>query len=423
MRTGLWIVLLATSLAFAGDWAQWRGPHFNGTSDETGLVDSLTPETLLWKQPLPGISAATPVIASGKVYLVSTHQDSDDLLALCLNAISGKPIWQKTLAQSGRKLGQGNTQASCSPCADASGAVFLFGEGTLVKLSPAGKALWRRNLIDDYGALSVKFGYSSSPLLADGRLYVSVLRYPKDNGVDGLDSYLLCVDAENGQTIFKQNRDTDAKDESTNAYTTPVLTTVGDQQQIVIYGGDYLTGHDPASGNELWRHLYTEPRMPMDRLIPTPAVADGRLFCSYPRGGKTFAVDLNKAASDASPTLWTHDTPGTDISCPLLYDGSLYIINEKKKTLSCLDPETGQARWTGQLDKSGMYYSSPTGADGKLYLVNRAGVVTVVAADAKAFRILSTHDFDGKPTDSTLAIADGRLYLRTATTLYCFGTQ
>ena len=312
--------------------------------------------------------------------------------------------------------------ASCSPCANARGVYFLFGEGTLVKLTPDGTILWQRNLVAEYGPLVINFGYSASGLLHDERLYITVLRHREDKDIDGLDSYLLCVDTDDGKTVFKHSRDTDADKESTNAYVTPVLIMADSGPQIVVYGADYLTGHDPHDGHQVWRYLYAKPQTtPMRRQISTPVTNGKRLFCSYPRGTRLFALDLAKAARNEPPEVWTYAQPGPDVSCPLLYRQWLYTIDESKKTLICLDPKTGQLRWTGQLDKSDMYYASPTAADGKLYIVNRKGVVTVVAADPDTFTILSTHSFGEKPVDSSIAIAGGKLYLRTAENLYCFG--
>jgi outer membrane protein assembly factor BamB len=299
--------------------------------------------------------------------------------------------------------------------------VFLFAEGTLVKFDSAGEPLWKRNIVGEYGPLTLDFGFSSSPLLHAGKLYIPVLRRTRERRSEPtaveLESYLLCVDAASGQTLFKCARPTDAVEESTNAYTTPIAAIFNGRPQIILYGGDYLTGHEPDTGRELWRYLYARPRGRLDRLIPTPAADGERIYCAYPRGTGTFAV---KPAPEPNQ-VWAHDEPGPDVSSPALYEGHLYLINEKQKTLTCLAAESGQVQWVGQLDKSAMYYASITAADEKLYMVNREGVVTVAAADPKAFGILSTGDIGERPADSTMAVAEGRVFLRTAENLYCFG--
>lgn len=422
MHVRLMIMLLTTAVGYATDWRQWRGPYLNGSSNATNLPDSLDPNTLLWKTALPGISAATPVVTAGRIYLPTTARDSKRLAAMCLDAATGKVLWEHTVSEATRRFGQGNTMASCSACADESGAAFLFAEGTLIKFSRNGEPLWRRNIIEDYGPLVLDFGFSSSPLLYDGKLYIPVLRRIKERRSEGpgdLESYLLCVDNASGRTVFKYDRRTDAAEESTNAYTTPISATFAGQHQIVVYGGDYLTGHDPADGHELWRYRYAEPRGRMDRVIPTPIADDAGVYCAYPRGTKTFAVALEAEPKQA----WVYDVPGPDVPSAALYKGYLYQIEEKQKTLTCLEAASGRLQWVGQLDKSDMYYASVTAADEKLYMVNRKGVVTVAAADPTAFRILNTSDVGEFPVDSTIVAADSRVFLRTAENLYCWSNS
>ena len=422
MHVRLLMILAAVSTVFGSDWRQWRGPFLNGSSDATNLPERLDPNTLLWKTALPGISAATPVVTAGRIYLPSTEKGSKRLLALCVDASGGRIIWQKPAAEATQQFRQGNTMASCSACADESGASFLFAEGTLVKFSPDGEPLWKRNIVEAYGPLVLNYGFSSSPLLAAGKLYIPVLRGTSPRNSDAPmepASYLLCVDNTNGQTVFKMNRPTDAVQESTNAYTTPVPARINGQMQIVVYGADYLTGHDPADGQEQWRYPYATQHGRLNRVIPTPVADDERIYCVYPRGTKTFAVEPGAEPKQ----VWVYDEAGPDVPCPALYKGYLYQIEEKQKTLTCLEAATGAVQWTGQLDKSDMYYASVTAADEKLYMVNRKGVVTAAAADPTAFRILSTSDVGEFPVDSTIVIANGRVFLRTAENLYCWGAS
>ena len=151
-------MMLMASMVYGADWPQWRGPYFNGSTDEQNLPAVLDPnQTLLWKTPLPGKSSATPVVTGGRVYLPSTVNGSDHLVAMCLDVATGRILWQYDAAGANKKFPSGNTMASCSPCAVADGAVFLFGEGTLVKLDTAGKEVWKRNLVADYGPLLLDF--------------------------------------------------------------------------------------------------------------------------------------------------------------------------------------------------------------------------------------------------------------------------
>jgi len=418
------MILTAVSFSFAADWPQFRGPHFNGTSDETGLPDRLDPTTLLWQTPLPGTGESTPVIVGDRVYLTGSEKETKALFVMCVNAADGKLRWKKNVSRY-VKPPRGTAVASPSPAADATGVVFSFSNGYLVKFDPDGKQLWSHDLVQLYGPLSLLWSYSSSPVLYDGRLYVVVMRMtdlPKDSDYSGsMESYLLGIDPADGKILFKTERPTDAVYESNDGHTTPIVTTVEGQPQLIIYGADHITGHDLGTGKEVWRYHFAKEKKRMDRAIATPVAAGGSLYCMYPRGDSVFACSLSKlAAGDQAPRVWTYEKTAPDVPSPVWVDGYLYTIAEKKKTLTCLDAKTGREQWTGKLDKSDVYQASITAADGKLYMVNRKGAVSVVAADPKAFRLLSTHAFDEKDTDSSIAIANKKLYLRTAKNIYCF---
>jgi outer membrane protein assembly factor BamB len=419
-------VLMAISSSFAADWAQFRGPNLNGISDETGLPDRLDPNTLLWQTPLPGPGESTPAIFNDRVYLTGCEKETKRLFVMCVNAADGKPRWKKNVSRY-VKPQRGTAVASPSPAADASGAVFLFSNGYLVKFDPDGKKLWAHDLAELYGPMAHLWNYSNSPVLHQGRLFVVVMRMtglPKGSDYTGsMASYLLGIDPADGTVLFKVQRPTDALHESNDSYTTPIIAVVNGQQHMLLYGADYITGHDLRSGKELWRHHFSKEKRRMDRIIATPVADSESVYCTYPRGDSVFACRLSKLAKgepNESPLQWTYDKPASDVPSPVLVGGSLYFIAGKKKTLTCLDAKTGRERWVGQLDKGDIYHASITAADGKLYMVNREGTVTVVAADPDAFRVISSYPFDEKPTVSSISIANGKLYLRTAENLYCF---
>jgi len=174
-RASMAMVIFTLVLAgpvLAGDWPHWRGPFLNGASDEKNLPATWsTTQNVAWCAPLPGHSSATPVIANGKVFVSSTERDSDNLLALCFDAQSGKELWRRRLARSSRQVPR-NNMATSSPVADDKRVYFMYGSGELAGLDHEGRPLWSRNIDSEYGNISMKYGYSSSPLLYGDRLYI-----------------------------------------------------------------------------------------------------------------------------------------------------------------------------------------------------------------------------------------------------------
>jgi outer membrane protein assembly factor BamB len=119
----------------------------------------------------------------------------------------------------------------------------------------------------------------------------------------------------------------------------------------------------------------------------------------------------------------THREVASDVSTPLFYRGRFFVLNSDRKVLSCVDPATGQPLWSGTLESPVKFEASPTGADGRIFMVNhRADVFVADAGDA--FKLLHTAAFgegEERNVRASIAVAGGCLFIRTASKLYCVG--
>ena len=420
-------ILLPAGWSSAGDWPHWRGPYLNGSSDEKNLPATWSKtENIAWTASLPGHGSATPIIAKGKVFVSSTDKDSSDLLALCFDARTGKELWRKTLGASGQNVPR-NNPATPSPVTDGKNVYFMYGSGDLASLDYEGNVLWSRNLEAEFGNISIKYGYSSSPLLHDGKLYILIQRrhtaYRSPNSTT-LDAFILAVDASTGKNIWKQPRKTDAQNESLDSYSSPILLRHSGRVEIIVIGGDYVTANDPAAGKELWRYEYTRQKSTRGRNITSPVTVEGLVLSVPPRG----ADGLLAIKSDGEGTItddhiaWTFDGPSPDCSTPLFYKGNLYVLADRKGgVITCLDALTGRQKWQGKLGGTAPWWASITAGDDKLYCISEAAEAVVLAAGDQGFKILHRIDMDDKPTQASIAIADGHLFIRTANKLFCVG--
>ncbi|NDA65523.1 MAG: hypothetical protein EBY09_02620, partial [Verrucomicrobia bacterium] len=177
------------------------------------------------------------------------------------------------------------------------------------------------------------------------------------------------------------------------------------------------------------------------RLVPSPTAGAGVVLACGPKGAPVYAVKVggsgtlsNKALAwqshiqkeedeaTAAPSINDRDVT-TDVPTPLFYDGKFYNLNGTKKKLQCLDPATGKVVWSGDLGKS-TFQSSPTAADGKIYVMNWDGDVFVVQAGGSEFKLLHTanlKDEGDKFLRPSIAISQGNLFIRTGQKLYCVG--
>lgn len=431
------IAFLAILLGHAGpvmaeNWPQFRGPFMNGSTTETKLPDACDPASAKWSVPLPGPGYSSPVVWNDRVFITSTDPATKSLLALCIDAGNGKIRWQKRLGDD-IKAPQ-NNGATPTAATDGKHVWFLFGSGDLAGLDMDGGLLWSVNLIKDFGNLATKFGYSSSPLLWNDKLYIQILRRDKPysgaaGGDQPLESLVLALDPLTGKLLWKHIRKTSAVDESHESYSSPVPLVINDRKELLIQGGDCLSGHDPATGNELWRHEFNPDRNPMWRLIPSPLVHGDLIFATLPRGGPLQAY---KAGAGGPPVpLWSYDERTSDSGTPLFYQGMIHILQSDKSDawskgsksspgifLLVIDPATGKETGRCKIAPGGAWRTSPTGADGKIYVMSEKGEVVVVSAGADG-KILSRTDYDDGPACASITAAGGCVFIRTASKLVC----
>jgi outer membrane protein assembly factor BamB len=426
------VAALGLTRVGAENWPHWRGPSFNGASTETGLPEKFSKsEAVSWTAPMPGPAAATPIVWGNNVFISSVDEEKKTLVALCLDASNGKVRWQHTIEGQISKDDRSNF-ASGSPATDGKWVWFYYATGDLVAYDFAGKQAWARNIQKEYGPYAFQWTFSSSPTLYDGKLFLQVLqRNVPVNGhgrTDGPnESYLLALDPATGKTIWKQFRPSEARQESLEAYSTPIPFTYDSRSEILVVGGDCITGHDPASGRELWRWGTWNPtKITHWRMVTSPVGGDGVVLACAPKGSPVYAVKAGgEGKLDDSRLAWVSKDRevSSDVSTPLFYKDRFYVLNSDKRVLSCVEPKTGRVLWTGSLDSRSKLESSPTAADGKIYMMNQRGDVFVVAAGDE-FKLLHTTQMGDEGDGiarSSIAIANGHLFIRTATKLFCVG--
>ena len=433
-RTIVFLGMTLAAAVSAADWANWRGPNHNGSSTESGLpVKFSKTENIAWKIVMPGPSAGTPIIVGNKVFVSSTDPKAEELLALCLDRRTGKELWRRVVG-TGFQLDNRSNYASPSPACDGEVVAFFYGNGDLAVFDLNGKKLWAKKIQGDANGFAFQWTFSTSPLLHGGILYMQVLQ--RNTGVrghgkaNGNESYLLALNPKTGKQLWKHNRPSNAKAESLEAFSTPMPYTYKGREELVIIGGDCLTGHDPKTGKELWRWGTWNPsRIGHWRLVPSPAAGGDVILACAPKGSPVYAVKAGgKGNLGEAGLTWKSagrtDNVSSDVCTPLYYQDKFFIMygEGRDKTLSCVEPTTGKVRWSTNLESRAKIRSSPTGADGKIYLQNHGGEVFVLGA--KEGKILHRTAMGQKGDDlirASIAVSGGQLFIRSNSTLYCVG--
>ncbi len=418
MRTRITLVvvtlILSSGAARAGEWPQWRGPNLDGTaaSDERNLPVRWTKaEGVAWKLQMPDVSGSTPAVWGERLFL--NVAAGDELLLWCVDRKDGAVLWRQKLGGGNNKQRKHN-MSSPSPATDGRAVYVMTGTGVVKAFDFAGRELWARDVQKDYGEFGLNWGYASSPLLHEGALYVQVLHGMKTDAP----SYVLRIDKRTGKTVWRVERPTAAVRESPDAYTTPALVRHGKAVEIVVTGGDVVTGHDAATGKELWRAGGLNPdNNPFYRVVASPVVYDGLVY--VPTRVRPLLALRAGGRGDVSKSHLAWSTQnGPDVPTPTTDGKYFYVVNDRG-VVYCFDAKTGAPVYGQQRLRPGTYSASPVIAEGKIYVTSEDGVTSVFRAGPK-FELLAENDL-GEYTLSTVAVSGGQLFIRTAQNLYCVG--
>jgi outer membrane protein assembly factor BamB len=341
--------------------------------------------------------------------------EGSQLSLWCVDRVRGVVRWKQPLGGGNVRM-QKQNMSSPSPVTDGQHVWAMTGTGVLKAFDFEGKEQWARDIQADYGAFGLQWGYGSSPLLYGDSLYVQVLHGMRTNDP----SYVLRISKANGRTIWRVERPTNARFESPDSYTTPALLRYGTNTEIVITGGDVVTGHDPSNGKELWRADGLNPSNNGSYRIVASPVVHGEMIVAPSRERPMLALKTG-GRGDVTNThvLWSFNN-GPDVPTPVTDGTYVYAINDRG-IMWCLDAKTGKEIYGRQRLRPATYSGSAVLADGKIYITDEDGVTSVVQA-GPSFVKVAENDL-GEYTLSSPAISEGQIFIRTESFLYAIGNK
>ncbi len=396
----------------ASDWPQFRGPTGQGISAATNLpVFWSATSNVVWKTPIPGQGWSSPVLAKNKIYLTTaitgTNDSSVSLRALCLDAITGKILWNEEVLQpdpeKSKTKHQKNGLASPTPIVTGEKLFVHFGHLGTAVLDLNGKILWRQTEL----AYPPTHGNGGSPALIGDALVF--------NCDAAKDPFVAALDVQDGRVRWKTPRNTSAT--RTFSFSTPLEIEVDGSRQMICPGSGFVAGYDPKDGKEIWRVKYGEGYS----VVPRPLFAKGILFvCSGFDRPALFAIKPQGAKGDAteSNVAWSYNRQVPNTPSPVMVNDEIYFVSDAG-ILTCLEAMTGKMIWSERL--GGDFSSSPIYADGKIYFQNETGEGFVVKP-GKTFEILAKNNL-GERSLASSAVADGALFIRTESNLWRIGEK
>ena len=397
-------LILLASLAHAENWPQWRGPRLDGTSAETNVpVHWSATSNVLWKTELPGAGHASPIVFGNKVFTVSAVAQTEERLLLCLDAASGKILWQKAVLKSPlEKKHSLNSHASSTPACDGERVFVAFLDVNRMFVSAYdlnGKEQWTVRP----GKFSSMHGFCSSPILYKDKVIV--------NGDHDGDGYIVALDRKTGKEHWRI-----ARPNNTRSYTVPLIRDIDGRAQMVITGSKCTASYDPNNGRLHWIM-----DGPTEQFVASPVFSERDDLVLITSGFPEYHTLAIKADGNgtvgAEKVAWRTIRGAVYVPSPII-DGDYFFIISEGGVAHCFETKSGKILWQ---ERMGTHHASLVSANHLIYFLNDNGVMNVVKAGPEFERVAQNEI--GEKTFASPAISDRQLLIRGEKHLFCIGQR
>ena len=398
------------STTTAADFPQFLGPDRNLRLENLRLATDWEsqPPVKLWRQP---IGAGWSAFAAVNGFAVTLEQRGEEELVTCYEISSGELRWSHGIKARHATL-MGGVGPRSTPTIDEGKVYALGATGVLRCLDGAtGVLLWSNNLLKRYkinpeeDLSMIAWGRAASPLVVDELVVV-----PAGGPEGGQRVSLVAFNKSTGDLVWQGG-------DQQISYSSPALGILGGERQILIVNESSVSGHDPATGKQLWDHPWegsSNSNASSSQAVPLP---EDRVFVSKGYGGGSALLRVRRDSESkwSAEEIWSE--PGnlkTKFTNVVIMDGYVYGLSDG--ILECVALETGKRAW-----KRGRYgHGQILGVDDLLLVQAESGEVSLVEATPEAHRELATFPaIDGK-TWNNLCLYGPRLLVRNAEEAACY---
>jgi outer membrane protein assembly factor BamB len=373
----------------------FRGPGGNGTDYHRNIPVSwngASGKNILWKTEIPLPGCNSPVIWGDRVFLSGASENVREVYSLDIK--SGKILWKtdvsKLLKNTGEppKVTAETGLAAPTMTTDGQRVYAIFANGDLAALDFDGKAVWSKNL----GLPKNHYGHSSSLAMFHDLL---IIQFDQTGGAK-----VMALSGKNGEKAWEVQRDVKV------SWSSPVIVNTGSRYELLLAAEPYVTSYDPETGKELWKLECIS-----GEVGPSVTYASGMVF-SINEYSKLAAIRPGSPPSQA----WEDNDYLSDVPSPAASGPNLFVVTSYG-TVVCYDAATGKKNWIHEMGNS--VYSSPVISEGRLYVMDKKGIMHIFKAD-KSLSVIGEPAL-GEGSVCTPAFSDGRILIRGNKNLYCIG--
>ncbi|HEX4146537.1 MAG TPA: PQQ-binding-like beta-propeller repeat protein [Pirellulales bacterium] len=390
------------------EWTRFRGPNGTGISRAKGIPSEWTEKDYNWNATLPGQGHSSPVVWGDKVFVTSATTDSAERIVMCLDAATGKTLWERRYPSHTHSKHFKNSFASATPALDRDRVYVAWStpeQYTLLALGHDGREAWRVDL----GPVVSQHSTGVSPIVFEDMVILSNDQDGpvKENPNTGI-SFLMAINASDGQVRWRTERNSEVVSYSTPCvYTSPET---GLPELIFNSQAHGISSIDPYTGRLNWEIGALDKRA-----VSSPVIAAGLIFgTTGSGGGGNYVVAIHPGKQPTEAYRITQMAPYVPT---LLAKDDLLFLWGDNGVVSCVDAASGKSHWRQRV--GGNFSGSPIAIEDRLYCIAEDGTVVVLAAE-RDYRLIARNALS-ENSNSTPAVAGGRLYLRTVSHLISLG--
>lgn len=394
-------------------WAQWRGPTGDGVVPVQEVAPGWDQKTnVKWRMPLAQPGNGSPIVAAGRVFVTMREDDEGKGRSLyCFDRESGRKLWVATVTiDRAMPTHETNPHCSTTPASDGRRVVVWHASAGMCCYDLEGKQLWRRDL----GEFRHQWGHGTSPVLYGDNVIL--------NSGPGEHSFVASFRLVDGTTAWRTDEpslltaEQIAKKRLAGSWCTPLLHRVGDRDLVLCGQPTRVVAYDAKDGSIVWWCDGISSKNG-DLTYSSPTVAGDVCVIQGGYQGPSIGVRMDGSGNvTESHRVWRRDDVMSNCASGVFAGGAVFLP-EMGGFVQCIDPKSGATKWRARVGR-GNSWGSILKLGGRLYMMNQAGATHVFEPNSERLVMLASNELNEK-TNSTPAISDGEIFLRTHEHLYC----